>query len=88
MGRKPLVGDNVGFVKTFLIMAYSHLCVTLLCINVIFDLVVYGVPAYVFILPFSKSLFRTYMTHLINYTTPIVFNLPMILSGTKLHCDR
>jgi len=27
------------------------------------------------------------MTALINYTTPIVFNLPMILSGTTFHCD-
>ncbi|GMH58140.1 hypothetical protein TL16_g02547 [Triparma laevis f. inornata] len=86
-GRKPLVGENVGFVKTALVMTYSHLCVTLLCVNVIFDLVIYGLPAYIFLLPLSKSLFRKYMTGLINYTTPIVFNLPMILSGTKLHCD-
>ena len=87
MGRKPLVGENVGYVKTALVMAYSHLCVTLLCVNVIFDLVIYGLPAYIFLLPLSKSLFRRYMTALINYTTPIVFNLPMILSGTTLHCD-
>ena len=83
-GRKPLVSADCSYLKTFLIMLYSHLCVALLCINVIFDLVIYGLPAYFLLLPFSKRAFRKYMTALTNYTTPIVFNLPMILSGTKV----
>jgi len=86
-GRRPLVSEDCGYLRTFLVMVYSHLCVGMLCINVIFDLVVYGLPAYLFLYPFHKGLFRRYMTALTNYTTPIVFNLPMILSGTKLHCD-
>jgi hypothetical protein len=58
----------------------------MLVINVLFDLLVYGIPGYVLQLV-SPSVFRSYMTALINYTTPIVFNQPMILSGTVLHCD-
>jgi len=58
----------------------------MLVINVLFDLLVYGIPGYILQLV-SKSVFRQYMAGLINYTTPIVFNLPMILSGTVLHCD-
>ena len=27
------------------------------------------------------------MTSLINYTTPIVFSMPMIFSGSKMYCD-
>ena len=85
--RRPLVSSSCGYVKTFFVMLYSHLCVTMLCINVAFDLFVLGLPAYLVLYPVSKSLFRKYMTALINYTTPIVVNLPMILSGSTLHCD-
>lgn len=85
--RKPLVGAGSGLIKTVLVMAYSHAALCALCVNVAFDLIIYGLPAYVLLLPFSKRIFRLYMGGLINYTTPIVFNLPMILSGTTFHCD-
>ncbi|GMH70283.1 hypothetical protein TrRE_jg10717 [Triparma retinervis] len=87
MERKPLVAAGAGFVKTVLVMAFSHASLCALCVNVAFDLILWGLPAYILLLPLSKRTFRRYMGGLINYTTPIVFNLPMVLSGTTFHCD-
>jgi len=84
--RKPLV-EGAGVVKTFLTMLFAHLGVCLLCINVLFDLFILGIPAYL-ISFVSMKYFRAYMTALINFTTPIVFNLPMNWSGTKVYMDK
>jgi len=41
---KPLVGEGIGVAKTIFVMAYSHACLCALCVNVLFDLVIYGLP--------------------------------------------
>eukprot|EP00518_Triparma_eleuthera_P005762 CAMPEP_0182464438 /NCGR_PEP_ID=MMETSP1319-20130603/8646_1 /TAXON_ID=172717 /ORGANISM="Bolidomonas pacifica, Strain RCC208" /LENGTH=437 /DNA_ID=CAMNT_0024664081 /DNA_START=83 /DNA_END=1396 /DNA_ORIENTATION=- len=81
--RRPLV-PNAGIVKSIFVMAFCHLGVCMLCVNVLFDLFVLGIPAYTIAI-FSTKLFRAYTTWLINFTTPIVFNLPMGWSGTKVY---
>jgi 1-acyl-sn-glycerol-3-phosphate acyltransferase len=83
--RKPLV-PNTGPIATILIMSFSHFCVTLLCLNVLFDLFILGIPGYALSI-FSPKLFRRYMTSLINWTTPIVFAAPMLWSGTGVYID-
>jgi len=84
--RKPLVA-NAGVVKTVLVMLFSHLSIGLLCVNVMFDLFVLGAPAYLVKWFASTSLFRNYMTVLIDWTTPIVFNLPFCWSGTTIYVE-
>ena len=70
-------------------MLYSHLSVTILCINVTFDLVLLGLPIYalhaVGLLPMKLYLAAT--TLIINWTTPIVFAMPLVLSGSKVYCN-
>ena len=87
--RKPLV-DGVGIWKTILVMMYCHLCVTILCVNVMFDLFFCGVPLY--FLNFagitSSTIHCTLTSILINWTTPIVYGIPMVLSGTKVFVDN
>ena len=86
--RRNLV-EGAGPVKTLIVMVYCHLSVTLLCLNVMFDLVVFGAPVYLFhiigLLPYKIYLAIT--SSIINWTTPIVFTMPMVLSGTKLYCN-
>ena len=57
--RKPLV-EGAGVVKTFLTMLLAHLGVCLLCINVLFDLFILGIPAYL-ISFVSMKYFRKYI---------------------------
>ncbi len=91
--RRPMVyvssTKEAGYLQTIAVMIFAHFCVTALCLNVAFDLFVLGLPGYALLLipKYGLRMFRSYMTMLTNYTTPIVFNLPMIISGTKLHCD-
>jgi len=86
--RKPLV-DDAGLLKTLYIMAYSHLSVTFLCLNVMFDLFVLGVPALILhaLGILSDKNFTRYTTVLIDWTTPIVCAAPVVFSGTQLYCN-
>jgi len=81
--------EGAGPVKTLLVMIYCHFSVTLLCLNVALDLVVFGLPVYILyaigLLP--QTLYLKITTAIINFTTPIVFFMPMVCSGTKLYCN-
>eukprot|EP00586_Coscinodiscus_wailesii_P022405 CAMPEP_0172513064 /NCGR_PEP_ID=MMETSP1066-20121228/249410_1 /TAXON_ID=671091 /ORGANISM="Coscinodiscus wailesii, Strain CCMP2513" /LENGTH=502 /DNA_ID=CAMNT_0013293151 /DNA_START=112 /DNA_END=1620 /DNA_ORIENTATION=- len=82
--------DNTNLLKTILIFLYCHFSVTLLCFNVAFDLFALGLPILILskTTPFLNSAALTHaMTHLINYTTPIVFSMPLLFSGTKIYCN-
>ena len=83
--RKPLV-PNAGFLKTIFVMGICHASVALLCLNVMFDLFMYGIPLYaLYWLGFIPlSLFHRLSTQVINFTTPIVYGIPMVFSGTKV----
>lgn len=64
--------------------------VTFLCVNVMIDLSLCGIP--LFLLHFTKLLsskkFYKLTTIVIDWTTPIVYGIPMVLSGTKVHIDN
>mmetsp|Transcript_28313 Transcript_28313/g.44035 ORF Transcript_28313/g.44035 Transcript_28313/m.44035 type:complete len:437 (-) Transcript_28313:112-1422(-) len=68
---------------------FCHLSLTLLCLNVCFDLCFLWVPVYfLFKLNIlSESLYQQYTTLIINWTTPIVFAMPMVFSGSRVFCD-
>ena len=87
--RKPLV-ENAGFFKTIAVMAFCHASVALLCINVMFDLFAYGVP--LFLLQhlgiISSELFYRLTSMVINWTTPIVYGIPMVFSGTRIFSNN
>ena len=71
------------------VMIYSHFSVALLCLNVLFDLVVFGLPTFLLyaigLLP--STLYLKMTTMIINYTTPIVMFMPMMFSGTTLYVN-
>ena len=75
--------------KSLAVSAYCHFAISLLCFNVLFDLVLFGVPLFMLykmrLLP--SSIFLRLTTILIHFTTPIVLAMPMVLSGTKLYCN-
>ena len=56
--RRPLV-PGAGVVKSIAVVAFCHLGVCMLCVNVLFDLFVLGIPAYTVAI-FSTRLFRKY----------------------------
>ncbi len=89
MNPKPLV-ENAGIFKTIAVMLFCHASVTFLCANVMFDLVIFGLPLFflksIRVVP-SKIYFNL-MTILINWTTPIVYGIPMVFSGTKVYIDN
>ena len=78
-----------GKLKSIAVMAYCHFSVSLLCLNVLFDLTMFGFPLYMLhimrILPYA--LFLRLTTLLIEWTTPIVFAMPLVFSGTKVFCN-
>jgi 1-acyl-sn-glycerol-3-phosphate acyltransferase len=78
-----------GKLKSIAVMAYCHFSVSLLCLNVLFDLTMFGFPLYLLhimrILPYA--LFLRLTTLLIEWTTPIVFAMPLVFSGTKVFCN-
>ena len=86
--RKCLV-EGAGPLKTLVVMIYCHLSVTLLCLNVMFDLLVFGVPVFLLhkfgVLP--NKVYLAFTTSIINWTTPTVFAMPMVFSGSKLYCN-
>lgn len=86
--RKLLVED-AGICKTITIMIFCHFSVTILCINVLFDLVVFGVPLYILwkLKIIKLKSFHNLTTLLIHWTTPIVFGFPLVLSGSRIFCD-
>lgn len=68
---------------------YCHLSLTLLCLNVCFDLFFIWAPVF-FLLElnvFSESSYQQCTTAIINWTTPIVFAMPMVFSGSRVFCD-
>lgn len=81
--------DGAGPAKTALVMLYSHFAVALLCLNVGFDLFLFGLPVYLLhsIGLLSNKLYLAITTKIINFTTPIVFTMPMVLSGSKIYCN-
>ncbi len=89
MNRKPLVEDS-GFFKTTAVMLFCHASVAFLCVNVMFDLFVFGVPLFVLhtIGLLQSNLFYKLTSVVINWTTPIVYGIPMILSGTRVYIDN
>lgn len=76
--------------KSLAVTAYCHFAVSLLCLNVLFDLAFFGIPLFVLlglgVLPLAT--FLRWTTFLINWTTPIVLAMPMIFSGTVLYCNN
>jgi 1-acyl-sn-glycerol-3-phosphate acyltransferase len=86
--KRQLVGD-AGILKTVSIMIYCHFAVALLCLNVMFDLLFLGLP--VFLLRkagiLSNKLYLSITTIIINWTTPIVFFMPLVFSGSKVYCN-
>ena len=89
-GRRCLIeGAGYGPWKTFFVMLYSHFAVALLCLNVGFDLLFFGVPVYLLhiigLLP--NSLYLKITSFIMNWTTPIVFAMPMVFSGSKLYTN-
>ena len=87
MERRPLCANSQNSLKTCVVMLYSHLAMTLLVLNLSFDLIVFGLPSLLLRL-FNQFAFRNLMTHLINYTTPIVFSMPVCVSGVKIYIDN
>mmetsp|Transcript_12288 Transcript_12288/g.14297 ORF Transcript_12288/g.14297 Transcript_12288/m.14297 type:complete len:442 (-) Transcript_12288:77-1402(-) len=89
MERKPLIED-AGLFQTIVVMVFCHISVTFLCINVIFDLFIFGLPVLLLhsisILP--SSLYYNLTSKIINWTTPIVYGIPMIFSGTTVYVDN
>ena len=81
---------GASFMKATVTMMYCYFSITLLCFNVMFDLFIIALPSYLLMIPnfIPKTTYTRYMTSLINYTTPIVFSIPMIFSGTKIYCDN
>ena len=81
--------EGAGMLKIMSVMIYCHFSVALLCLNVMFDLLLLGLPVFVLhkirVLPSNLFLFIT--TSIINWTTPIVFTMPIVLSGTRIYCD-
>ena len=75
--------------KSLAVKAYCHFAISLLCFNVLFDLAFFGIPLFLLykMRILSPTLFLRYTTFLINWTTPIVLAMPMVLSGTKLYCN-
>lgn len=86
--RRFLV-EGAGPLKSIAVMMYCHFSVALLCLNVAFDLFVFGVPAFILrklgLLP--DKLYLKITTAIINWTTPTVFFMPMVVSGSKLYCN-
>lgn len=81
---------GIGIAQKIAVFLYCHMSVAILCLNVAFDLFVFGFPMFLsralgFI---SDSRFKQIMDSLINWTTPIVFSMPMIFSGCQLYCDN
>lgn len=83
--RKTLV-ENAGLFKTIAVMTVCHLSVSLLCLHVMFDLVLYGVPLFLIhsLGIISNDTFYSLTSKVINWTSPIVFGFPMVFSGTKV----
>lgn len=87
---KDLATMSVGeMIKLLAVTAYCHFAVTLLCLNVLFDLTIFGAPLFALrkLQLLSSTTFLRCSTFLINWTTPIVFAMPMIFSGTVLYCN-
>ena len=86
--RRSLV-EGAGTLKTLVVMTFCHFSVALLCLNVLFDLVVFGLPTFILyaigLLP--STLYLKMTTMIINYTTPIVMFMPMMFSGTTLYVN-
>ena len=86
---RQLVGGGAGVFKTIAVMIYCHLSIALLCLNVMFDLLFLGTP--VFLLRKTKilptKLYLAITTAIINWTTPIVFFMPLVFSGSKVYCN-
>ena len=86
--RRPLV-EGAGPLKTLLVMIYCHFSVSLLCLNVMFDLLLFGAPVFLLhkIGLLSNKAYLAVTTSIINWTSPIVFAMPMVFSGSKLYCN-
>ena len=87
--RERHLVDGAGMIRTVAVMLYCHFCVALLCLNVMFDLFFLGAPVFLLhkirLLP--TKLYLSVTTFIISWTTPIVFTMPMIFSGTKMYCN-
>lgn len=87
--KRYLVGRDASIFKTVGVMIYCHFSVALLCLNVLFDLFFLGTPVYLLhkikVLPMNLYLGIT--TAIINWTTPIVFFMPLVFSGSKVYCN-
>jgi len=75
---------------TALVMSYCNLSITILCLNVVFDLFIIGFPLYCLkkCHVISKEQYVRYMTSLVHWTTPIVYSMPLIFSGSRIYCDN
>lgn len=86
--RRFLV-EGAGPLKTLALMIYCHFSIALLCLNVAFDLIIFGIPVFFLhkIGILSDKKYLTITTAIINWTTPIVFFMPMVVSGSNLYCN-
>jgi len=78
------------WIRSIFVILWCHFSVSLLCFNVLFDLVFFGIPFHFFrwIGAFSEEKFACYINKLINWTTPIVLSTPMVFSGTNIYCNN
>lgn len=81
--------NSAGSAKSVAVMIYCHFSVALLCLNVAFDLFMFGIPLFILrkLGILSNKIYMNATTALINWTTPTVFFMPMVLSGSKLYCN-
>ncbi len=86
--RRPLL-EEASILKTLAVMIFSHASVSIMCICVLFDLVVLGLPCFllhrIYLIP--PRLFYKITSMLIDWTTPVVL-LPMVLTGTKVYSEN
>lgn len=76
-------------IQMIVIMTYCHFSVTLLCIHVMFDMFVVGAPLLTLTMLglISQEQYSQHMTTLIHWTTPIVYAMPLVFSGSQIYCD-
>ena len=85
--RKPL---DFRLLNSMSVILFCHFSVALLCVNVMYDLFFFGFPLHILN---SIGLIPTRINHkiatfIINWTTPTVYGIPMVLSGTKVYIDN
>lgn len=81
--------NDSSIIEIVAVNIYCHISVALLCLNVMFDLLFLGIPVFLLhkmrILP--NRLYLSITSVIINWTTPIVFFMPLVFSGSRVYCN-